>query len=108
MLLAARALAEEAKNTTLTVNGQPHQGQLMRLAVAGRAQGRRDRRSPTRASPVGAVVSVVGAALTPEPAVSKGFTIERTYYTLDGKKVDLKSATGGTTSSSRTSAWWWC
>ncbi len=41
------------------------------------------------------MVSVVGAALTPEPAVSKGFTIERTYYTLDGKKVDLASATGG-------------
>ena len=44
---------------------------------------------------VDAVVSVIGAALTPEPAVSKGFTIERTYYTLDGKKVDLASATGG-------------
>ena len=42
------------------------------------------------------MVSVIGAALTPEPAVSKGFTIERTYYTLDGKKVDLASATGGT------------
>jgi alpha-2-macroglobulin len=47
-------------------------------------------------TPVGAVVSVIGAALTPEPPVSKGFTIERTYYTLDGKKVDLASATGGT------------
>ena len=39
---------------------------------------------------------MVGAALTPEPPISKGFTIERTYYTLDGKKVDLASATGGT------------
>jgi alpha-2-macroglobulin len=42
------------------------------------------------------VVSVIGAALTPEPAVSKGFTVQRTYYTLDGKQVDLASATGGT------------
>ena len=41
-------------------------------------------------------MTVIGAALTPEPAVSKGFTIERSYYTLDGKPVDLKSATGGT------------
>ena len=40
-------------------------------------------------------ISVIGSALTPEPAASKGFTIERTYYTLDGKKVDLASATGG-------------
>ena len=46
--------------------------------------------------PVDAVISVIGAALTPEPAASKGFTIERTYYTLDGKKIDLASATGGT------------
>ncbi|NJO22365.1 MAG: hypothetical protein HC868_04770 [Sphingomonadales bacterium] len=38
---------------------------------------------------------MIGAALTPEPAVSKGFTIERTYYAMDGKKIDLKSATGG-------------
>src|SRR6185295_8971696 len=44
---------------------------------------------------IDAVVSVVGAALTQEPAVSKGFTIERTYYTLDGKKVNLASASGG-------------
>ena len=30
MLLAAHALGEEAKNTTLAVNGQPHRGQLLR------------------------------------------------------------------------------
>ncbi|HEX6611552.1 MAG TPA: alpha-2-macroglobulin family protein, partial [Hyphomicrobiaceae bacterium] len=44
----------------------------------------------------GAVISVIGAALTPEPAISKGFTVERTFYAMDGKKIDLKSATGGT------------
>jgi hypothetical protein len=44
---------------------------------------------------IDAVVSVIGAALTPEPAVSKGFTIERQAYTLDGKIVDLKSLSGG-------------
>jgi hypothetical protein len=47
------------------------------------------------AAPVDAVVSVIGSSLTTEPPVSKGFTIERTYYTLDGQQVDLKSATGG-------------
>ena len=30
MLLAARALGEEAGNATLTVNGEPHKGQLIR------------------------------------------------------------------------------
>ncbi len=33
--------------------------------------------------------------MTPEPAVSKGFTVTRTYYTLDGRQVELGSATGG-------------
>ncbi len=95
MLLAAHALAQEAKGMTLAVNGQPHQGELMRsvapqelttgpIAIANAGE-----------APVGAVVSVIGAALTPEPPISKGFTIERTYYTLDGKKVDLASAGGG-------------
>ena len=47
------------------------------------------------AEAVDAVVTVIGASLTGEPAVSKGFRVERTYYTLDGKVVDLKSASGG-------------
>ena len=96
MLLAARALGDEAGNATLSVNGEKHKGQLIRairpedvkagaLSVVNESN-----------APVDAVISVIGAALTPEPAASKGFTIERTYYTLDGKKVDLASATGGT------------
>jgi len=96
MLLAARALGDEAGNATLSVNGEKHKGQLIRairpedvkagaLSVVNESD-----------APVDAVISVIGAALTPEPAASKGFTIERTYYTLDGKKVDLASATGGT------------
>ena len=44
---------------------------------------------------VDAVVSVAGSSLTPEPAIAKGFKIERKYYTLDGKPVDLASANGG-------------
>jgi uncharacterized protein YfaS (alpha-2-macroglobulin family) len=39
---------------------------------------------------------VIGAALTPEPPASKGFTIERSYYTLTGEPVELASASGGT------------
>jgi alpha-2-macroglobulin len=94
MLLAARALAEEAGNAALTVNGAPHKGQLVRpLSPAEVKDGTLVISNESDAA-VDAVVSVIGAALTPEPAVSKGFTIERTYYALDGKKVDLKSATG--------------
>jgi hypothetical protein len=92
MLLAAHALAREAKGMTLSLNGQPHQGELVRAITpqelqAGLTIGN------TGDAPTGAVVSVIGAALTPEPAVSKGFTVERSFYTLDGKK--LGSAEGG-------------
>ena len=38
---------------------------------------------------VDAVVTVSGAARTPEPAAANGFEIERSYYTLDGKPVDI-------------------
>ena len=38
MLLAAQALAEEAKGMTLTVNGQPHQGELIRSLSAAELQ----------------------------------------------------------------------
>jgi uncharacterized protein YfaS (alpha-2-macroglobulin family) len=81
---------------TLTVNGQAHQGQLVRGLTAAELQGGNVTIANTGDAPAGAVVSVIGAALTPEPAISKGFTVERTFYAMDGKKIDLKSATGGT------------
>jgi uncharacterized protein YfaS (alpha-2-macroglobulin family) len=37
---------------------------------------------------VQAVVSVSGAPTVPEPAMAKGFKIERLYYTLDGEAAD--------------------
>jgi alpha-2-macroglobulin len=41
---------------------------------------------------VQAVVSVSGAPVTPEPAASNGFKIERNYFTLDGKPADVSKA----------------
>jgi hypothetical protein len=96
MLLAAHALAQEAKTMTLAVNGQPHTGELMRAVTPQELQTGPLAIVNLGDNATGAVVSVIGASLTPEPPISKGFTIERTYYTLDGKKVDLASATGGT------------
>ncbi len=95
MLLAAKSIADQASDATLAVNGTPHQGKFIRsLSVADLKGGALtiENRGEMATS---TVISVIGSALTPEPAASKGFTIERSYYTLDGKKVDLKSATGG-------------
>ena len=43
-------------------------------------------------APVQAVVSVSGSPITPEPAASNGFKIERNYFTLDGKPADITKA----------------
>ena len=95
LLLAARALAEETKDMTLTVNGQPHQGQFLHGLAADDLQARPFTIVNTGDVAAGAVVTVLGAALTPEPPISRGLAIERSYYSLDGKKVDLESAAGG-------------
>jgi uncharacterized protein YfaS (alpha-2-macroglobulin family) len=95
MLLAANALNEQAQASRLVVDGAPVKGSLTR-SIAAEALAK----APITVSnegdePVDAVVTVIGSALTPEPAISKGFKIERSYYTLDGKPVDLKSGSGG-------------
>lgn len=95
MLLAARALAEQARTTELNVGGTAHKGQLMRRLTGAEVVGGQLVIANDGEQAVDAVVSVIGAALTPEPAVAKGFSIERSYYTLDGKKVDVASASGG-------------
>ena len=95
MLLAARALAEETKATTLTVGTTAHAGELTRALTPADLNASALDILNRGANPVDAVVSVEGASLSPEPAASRGFTIERAYYKLDGTKVDLSSATGG-------------
>ena len=96
MLLAANAMAEEGRDLKLIVNGAPVVGAVNRAMSAEDILKAPLTVANDGAGPVDAVVSVIGSSLTTEPPVSKGFTIERTYYTLDGKPVDLKSATGGT------------
>lgn len=94
MLLAAHALGEQAKGAKLAVNGTSVTGSVIRALSADELeQGITIENGGDTATD--AVVTVIGASLTPEPAISKGFKIERSYYTLEGEKVDLESATGG-------------
>jgi uncharacterized protein YfaS (alpha-2-macroglobulin family) len=96
MLLAANALTEQAKSAKLVVNGAPVVGSVLRSLTADALASSPLTVANEGDAPVDAVVTVIGAALAPEPPASKGFTIERSFYTLDGNPVDLKSATGGT------------
>lgn len=95
LLLAANALVDEAASGKVSVGGTEHQGTLARRVEAAELAGAGLTITNRGETAVDAVVSVVGAALTPEPAISKGVGVSRSYYTLDGKPVDLKSAAGG-------------
>ncbi len=95
MLLAAKALNDEVKGTTLSVNGAPVAGPVLRGLTPAQLKDGALTVINNGDAAVDAVISVIGAALTPEPAVSKGFKIDRQAYTLDGKKADLKSLAGG-------------
>lgn len=94
MLLAAHALGEQTKGVKLAVNGAPVDGSVVR-ALSPEDLERGVTVNNNGEAATDAVISVIGASLTTEPPASKGFTISRTYYTLDGKEVDLASAKGG-------------
>ncbi len=96
MLLAANALSDQAKSAKLIVNGAPVVGSVLRSMTADALNKEPLAVANEGDAPVDAVVTVIGAALTPEPPIAKGFTIERSFYSLDGEPVDLGSATGGT------------
>lgn len=95
MLLAAKALNDEVKATTLSVDGKPISGPLLKALTPAQLKDGALTIINNGDTAVDAVISVIGAALTPEPPASKGFKIERQAYTLDGKKVDLASLSGG-------------
>ncbi|HMO29996.1 alpha-2-macroglobulin [Enterovirga sp.] len=88
MILAAEALQRDATAIQVTLDGQPVQGSLFRTF-----RGPRLERAPVRVGNAGSasaelVVSVAGNPVGPEPAASRGYAVERSYYKLDGTKVD--------------------
>jgi len=90
MVLAARALAKETM--ALDLNGMAIKTALYRTYNAAEVAGQPIKITNTGEAPVQAVVSVSGSPVVPEPAASNGFTIERNYFTLDGKPADIRAA----------------
>ena len=90
LVLAARALARE--QISLDVDGAPVKTALYRSYKQADIAGKPVRITNTGDAPMQAVISVSGAPVTPEPAASNGFTIERSYHTLDGKPADVSKA----------------
>lgn len=96
LLLAARALMDQARGTTLTVNGASHKGTYnLSLTDADLRAGDVVIRNDGD-GPVDAVISVLGASTTAEPPIERNLKVERAFYTLEGQPVAFDSATGGT------------
>jgi uncharacterized protein YfaS (alpha-2-macroglobulin family) len=87
LVLAARALANETM--AMDVDGTPIKTALYRTYKAADMSGKPIKITNTGDAPVQAVVSVGGSPITPEPATANGFKVERNYFTLDGKPVDV-------------------
>jgi uncharacterized protein YfaS (alpha-2-macroglobulin family) len=90
LVLASRALAKE--NLTLDLDGSAVRTALYRSYRAAELDNKPVKTTNTGDTPVQAVVSVSGAPITPEPAASNGFKVERNYFTLDGNPADVSKA----------------
>jgi alpha-2-macroglobulin len=90
LVLASRALSKETM--ALDVDGSPVKSAVYRSYKAEQMAGKPVKITNTGDAPLQAVVSVSGAPVTPEPAASNGFKIERGYFTLDGKPADISKA----------------
>src|SRR5204863_4116927 len=90
LVLASRALSKETMSFDL--DDAPVKTALYRSYKAAEMTGKPITITNTGDAPVQAVVSVRRAPITPEPAASNGFKIERSYFTLDGKPADPSKA----------------
>ncbi|KAA2241032.1 alpha-2-macroglobulin family protein [Salinarimonas soli] len=88
MILAAQAIQRDSASLALEVGGARHEGALYRTW-----RGEALERGPvtianTGTLPAQIVISTTGNPVGPEPAASRGYSIERSYYRLDGSPAD--------------------
>ena len=93
MLLAARAIKQGNEGIQLTVNGSPHTGPFSTRVTGDELMNQPIIIANPSPDPVEAVVTTVAAPAQPLPAGGNGFTIERTYYKLDGSEANVTEAT---------------
>jgi uncharacterized protein YfaS (alpha-2-macroglobulin family) len=91
MTLAAEALAEHASLAAFTVDGEPVKGPLNRRWSGAALFGKSITIANTGQNTAQLVANVSGAPISPEPAATNGYAVERTFYKLDGTKTDLQS-----------------
>jgi uncharacterized protein YfaS (alpha-2-macroglobulin family) len=89
MVLAAAGLAKDAETMAFAVDGEARSGPLYRSFTASALDARSVTITNRGTSTAQVVLGVAGSPIAPEPAESRGFTLERSYHRLDGAPVDL-------------------
>lgn len=92
LVLAARAFVTNTGGITLDVDGRPHTGALSRSVSGNDLIANPIVVTNKGKEPLQAVVTTVAAPKEPLPAGGDGFTIKRTYYTLDGAEANITEA----------------
>ena len=91
MVLAAEGLAEHGVLGQFSVDGQAVKGAVNRRFMGAALTGKTVMIANSGQNEAQLVTTVSGSPITPEPAAANGYAIERTFYKLDGTKIDLKS-----------------
>ncbi len=91
-LLAARAIQGGDQDLKLDINGTARSGGYAARLTGDAILDQPITISNRSSDPVAAVVTTVAAPAFPLPAGGNGFTIQRTYYTLDGEEANITQA----------------
>jgi uncharacterized protein YfaS (alpha-2-macroglobulin family) len=91
MVLAAEGLTKEAETLALAVDGERQPGTLARSYKGATLDAKPVTVTNEGRAPAQVVLSVSGNPITPEPAEARGYTVERSYFRLDGSPVDLRA-----------------
>jgi uncharacterized protein YfaS (alpha-2-macroglobulin family) len=93
MVLAAEAIAEHSSGSQFSVDGQPQKGAVYRRWSGFGLDGSLATIVNTSGAPAAVVLTTSGNPTVPEPAAAQGYEIERSFYKLDGTKMEAKSVT---------------
>src|SRR3712207_5255646 len=88
MILAADALSRDAEAISVSIDGAQRRGAFYRTFRPATLERGPVTLANAGTAPAQVVVNVTGNPTSFEPPASQGYTVERTYYKLDGTKVD--------------------
>ena len=91
MTLAAEGLAEHASFAQFTVDGAPVKGAFNRRWSGAALSAKPITIANAGQNTAELVANVSGAPISPDPAASNGYSVERSFFKLDGTRIELQS-----------------